>query len=177
MAQMWKAGDRLRVKANVIWLTRFSLALLLVVFFGIGFFSRGLFEFWLGPGNFVGYFVIVVFMVNLFLEAHQGALMTVCIAAEELSFYRADVLGGGLAACLLPVLITRHGIAGAALAVLIAALFTVNWVIPSLALRLLEVLPELFTPGSSTIAGCGVHFIGVLWGTSGIHFQFSKMIN
>ena len=137
-AQMWRSGDIARMRKYVFTLTRLGLILLTAVFTFVAFNGKGMFELWLGEGHFIGYEVLLLLIIMMFLEAHHSMLNIPCIAAEKLQFYKYSLLAGVLNLVLIPFLICRWGLLGVSLSILLAQLLTNNWVIPRVALRLLN---------------------------------------
>jgi O-antigen/teichoic acid export membrane protein len=164
-SQKWQAGRIDEMQRLILGLMRLSLGLLMVAYVFICIYAKDIFELWLGVGHFVGYPVLIVMAVTMLIDAHQGMLMTICIAAERLQFYKATLLGGIISLPLSFCLIKSYGILGAVLAILVAGLLTQNWVIPWISLKLLRlnfvtILTKLITP--SLLLGLAVGILGIL---------------
>jgi O-antigen/teichoic acid export membrane protein len=86
-----------------------------------------LFQTWLGPGNFIGYPVIVLFLVTLGLEHHANVFST-CARATGDEAYGLSSLVTGLLKVLLAWLLTRRfGLPGLAASTLLAQAILNDW--------------------------------------------------
>jgi O-antigen/teichoic acid export membrane protein len=137
-SQMWRAGSLDELQSFAIGLMRLSMGLLTASYVSFVFFSKDIFTLWLGKAHFLGYPVIIILSLMMFIEAHQGTLMTFCVATERLQFYKIIILGGIISLPLSYILIKNYGILGAALSILISGMLTQNWFIPMMSLKLLK---------------------------------------
>jgi O-antigen/teichoic acid export membrane protein len=137
-SQLLKAGEIRRVRETVLFLTRYCLGGLIVAFGVLAIWGREILSIWLGPGHFVGYATLLVLMLLMLAEAHQGMFQSACVAAEKLGFYKAVLVGGLLSLGLSLVLIPRYGLLGAATASLVGQAATQHWITPWLAMRTLH---------------------------------------
>ena len=86
-----------------------------------------LFQTWLGPGNFIGYPVLILFLVTFGLEHHANVFST-CARATGDEAYGLSSIGTGLLKLLLAWLLTRRfGLAGLAVSTLLAQAFLNDW--------------------------------------------------
>lgn len=179
-AQSLKAGAVEDVRDTIIPLMGAALTGLTVVYAQVAVTGRGLFELWLGHGHFVGQWVLLVMILTMLLEAHQGMLQSACIAAEKFSYYKYSLLSGFLSVMLGLLLTARVGILGAALSTLLAQAITVNWAVPRLGLRILKsrfsddinrvLLPSVFFGGGSYGLGWLAKNWGPKWLSIGVAF-------
>lgn len=137
-SQMWAAGNFQSLTNKVLRLSRIGLILTAVSDVFICLFGKEIFELWLGQGHFVGTPVVVVLAVTLFLGSHHGMLNTIAIAAEKLQFYKHTIIGGILNTVFILLLAEKFQLLGFAIAIFIAQLVTVNWIIPKISLNLLR---------------------------------------
>ncbi len=145
LSQMWSAGDSDRIQRYVFKLTRIGLVLVTGMVTSIGVYAPEIFELWLGPGHFIGYTAFIILAVNIVLCCHHGMLNIPCLAAEEMGFYKYVLLGGILNIVLSLYLTNRYGVEGACLAMFLSYLLTVNWIIPTMFVRLFRVRVAEYT--------------------------------
>jgi O-antigen/teichoic acid export membrane protein len=138
LSQKWQAGCIGEMQRLMLGLMRLALGLLTAAYTFICIYGKDIFELWLGTGSFVGYPVLVILAAMMLLEAHQAMLMTACLAAEKLQFYKIVVLGGLISLPLSIWFIKHYGLLGAALGIFISGLLTINWAIPWLSLKVLR---------------------------------------
>lgn len=113
------------------------LALLLVSLAGaiIAAAPEALLTIWVGPGHFVGYPILTVFLVMLTLEVHHVAHAITVMATGKLPF-AAWAIGSGVLNIVFSLLLVQHlGLLGVALGTMLAQLLTNNWFTPIFTLR------------------------------------------
>jgi O-antigen/teichoic acid export membrane protein len=86
-----------------------------------------LFDVWIGPGKFVGYPILVVFVIWLTLETQSFIIAAGSRATEDEAFAVSMLLGGGLKLLLSWLLMQRLDLLGIATGTLLAQLVTNNW--------------------------------------------------
>jgi hypothetical protein len=89
--------------------------------------GKSLFNLWLGPGNFVGYRILAIFLIYETLEAHSYIISTSSRATNDEPFGFSSLAAGILKVVLAALLIAKNGLFGLALATLIALLSTNHW--------------------------------------------------
>jgi O-antigen/teichoic acid export membrane protein len=168
-SQLIRARDIAYVKNTILDWTKYGLGGLAIIFGIILVWGKEIIEMWLGAGHFIGFPTILVLVLMMFSEAHQGMLQTACVAAERLGFYKAVLLGGLISFFLSLLLIPRIGLLGAALAAFIGQVTTQHWVTPKLAFSVLGMrfredlkrvlLPAVVLGGAIVIMGLGIKAI------------------
>src|SRR5260370_33183387 len=78
-----------------------------------------LFEVWLGPGNFIGYPVLGIFLATFILEHHANVFSSCGRATDDEAYAVSSIASGLLKLCLAWLLTTRLGLAGFALCTLL----------------------------------------------------------
>jgi O-antigen/teichoic acid export membrane protein len=127
VSQAWQAGN-LDVVRRLLWrnlrvvVVGFGTAAALLVVCG-----RDVVQLWLGPGNFVGQTVLVVFALMLLLDCQHAVTVSVGVATEDIPYGLWLLIAAAINLVLSYVLGVRWGLAGIAAATLIAHLVTVNW--------------------------------------------------
>jgi O-antigen/teichoic acid export membrane protein len=116
-----------------------------------------LFNLWLGPGNFVGYPLLIILFVLLFLEAQCFIVTTCSRATEDEAFALWAVAAGALKVILSIILGIRYGLIGIALGTLIAQLATNHWFMVFRGLRRLRM--SLREHAKQVLLPVGVLFI------------------
>lgn len=86
-----------------------------------------LFDVWLGPGHFVGYPTLVVFVALLTLEAHSAIIAISSRATEDEAFAAWSIAGGLLKIAASWILMRPYGLFGIAMGTLVAQLLTNHW--------------------------------------------------
>jgi O-antigen/teichoic acid export membrane protein len=135
------------------------LALLLVSLAGaiIAAVPEAVLTLWVGPGHFVGYPVLIVFLVMMTLEVHHVAHAVLVMATGKLPF-APWALGSGILNIAFSLLLVSHsGLLGVALGTMLAQLLTNNWFAPMYTLRAFSIslmrygreviLPAILTGG------------------------------
>ena len=103
------------------------------------FFADRIINLWLGPGNFIGFPIVWVFLIMLLLEVHHVTLATAAMATGRRFFVTVALVAGALNVLISWVLAERLGLLGVAIGTLIAQLLTNNWYVSFISLRLLKV--------------------------------------
>jgi O-antigen/teichoic acid export membrane protein len=89
--------------------------------------GSALFQSWLGPGNFIGYPVLLLLLATFFLE-HHASVFSTCARATGDEAYGLSSLGTGLLKLLLAWLLTRRfGLPGLAASTLLAQVVLNDW--------------------------------------------------
>jgi len=86
-----------------------------------------LFDVWLGPGNFIGYPVLGIFLATFVLEHHANVFSTCSRATNDEAYAIWSVAAGIIKVILALVLMRRFGLAGLALSTLLAQGLTTDW--------------------------------------------------
>ncbi len=127
ISQAWQAGN-LHVVRKLLWrnlrvvVVGFGIASALLIACG-----RDIIELWLGPGNFVGQTVLVLFVLMLLLDCQHAVTVSVGVATEDIPYGFWLMMAAGINLILSYILGVAWGLAGIAAATLIAHLVTVNW--------------------------------------------------
>lgn len=184
VSHLWQSGELQQVQRIVERNCRLSLLVMLCA--GALLMTSGglLFDLWLGPGNFVGYSVLAVFLIYETLEAHSYVISTSSRATNDEAFAVSSMAAGLVKIGLAVVLVRRYGLLGLAIATMLALLATNHWYMVYRGLRRLQLplliyakevaAPSLFWSGASLLgaAGCrrvlsGANAIVQLAATSG----------
>jgi O-antigen/teichoic acid export membrane protein len=86
-----------------------------------------LFDVWIGPGKFIGYPVLIVFIASLTLETQNFIVVTSSRATEDEAFAGSTMLAGILKLLLSWALMFRFGLLGIATGTLLSGLVTNDW--------------------------------------------------
>ena len=127
IGQLWQAGDLTQVQRIVARNLRIGL---LIVMAGVGcvlVLGDRLFNVWLGPGNFIGYPILVIFAITFVLEQQSYILSMGCRATEDEAFPMWTISGGLLKLLFAFLLAQRFGLLGIAVATLAAQVLTNHW--------------------------------------------------
>lgn len=127
VSQLWSAGQLDEIHRLVERSGRLSLT---IVLSGIGVIlvaAPAVFELWLGPGNFVGYPVLVVFAVTVLLETNHVTIAYASRATEDEAFALWALGAGAINLVLTWALVQAIGLLGVALGTLVAQASTNNW--------------------------------------------------
>jgi O-antigen/teichoic acid export membrane protein len=127
VSHLWQAGELAQVHRLVIRNLNFGLGLMAAGGGCILALGHHLFDLWLGPGNFIGYPVLITFFVLLFLEAQCFIIATCSRATEDEAFAVWAITAGVLKLALSALLGIRFGLLGIALGTLFAELATNHW--------------------------------------------------
>ncbi len=166
ISQLWQAGKLVEVHRVVLRNMRLAL---LIMGCSAGLLlagGEGLFNLWLGVGNFIGYPILALFCMWQFLEV-QAFAFSLCSRATEDEAFAFSTLGGGVLKLLLAGALTRwFGLLGLASASLIAMLCTNYWYAVWRSLRRLQIpfilylktclFPVLFIAAACYAVGRGI---------------------
>ena len=120
VSQLWQAGELGQVRSI---LRRNALIGLLAMGSGAGaILALGptLFEFWLGPGNFIGYPVLGIFLATFIFEHHANVFSSCGRATDDEAYAVSSIASGVMKLFLAWTLMPRLGLAGLALSTLLA---------------------------------------------------------
>jgi O-antigen/teichoic acid export membrane protein len=165
LSQVWKREGAEGLRKYVLPPIKLALPLLVFSYGLVMVYGAEIFRLWLGSGHFVGYPILTILCILLFLEAHHGMLQAPCVAAEQLGFYKYTLLDGLISLALMPILTHFLGLIGTALAMTIPRMFTDNWIIPLFALRLLKIQVRKYlaqTIAPVVVLGSGVVLLSAL---------------
>lgn len=127
ISHLWQAGDLAQVHRLVIRNLKLGLGVMAAGGGCILALGHHLFDLWLGPGNFIGYPILIIFFVLLFLEA-QCFIVTTCSRATEDEAFASWAVTAGILKVILSILLgVRFGLIGIVLGTLIAQLATNHW--------------------------------------------------
>ena len=157
ISHLWQAGDLAQVHRLVVRNLNLGLGLMAAGGGCILALGPHLFNLWLGPGNFVGYPLLIMFFVLLFLEAQCFIVTTCSRATEDEAFALWAVAAGALKVILSIILGIRYGLIGIALGTLIAQLATNHWFMVFRGLRRLRM--SLREHAKQVLLPVGVLFI------------------
>jgi O-antigen/teichoic acid export membrane protein len=127
VSQLWRAGELEQIQAI---LKRNAMIGILAMGCGAGaILSLGpvFFDWWLGPGNFVGYPVLGILLATFVLEHHANVFASCGRATDDEAYGLTSVLAGILKLALAVALTTRFGLVGLAMSTLIAQAATNDW--------------------------------------------------
>lgn len=138
VSHLWQAKDVKQVhrllerNLRLGWLTMLTGALVML------FSGQSLITLWLGPGNFVGYPILSVFLLTSALGAQSYIISCASRATGNESFAWVSLGSGGLKLALSVLLAHQYGLLGVALGTLIALLLTSDWYYPWKGLQVLR---------------------------------------
>ena len=128
-------------------LSMFTMAILVPF---IALFGSEVVDIWLGPGNFVGNYVLWTMLTMAFLEVHHVALASATMATGRLAFMWM-ALGAGVLNIMLSLFLVRHfGLWGVALGTMFAQILTNNWYAPYITLKHFGVPFKMYLSGVVT---------------------------
>jgi len=127
ISHLWQSGNLREVHRIVERNCRLGLLIMLFSAAVLAVAGHALFNVWLGPGNFVGFAVIGVFLVYETLETQSYIISSSSRATEDEAFAVSSVAGGLLKIVLGLLFVRWWGLFGLACATLIALLFTNHW--------------------------------------------------
>ncbi|MBA3832897.1 MAG: lipopolysaccharide biosynthesis protein [Chthoniobacterales bacterium] len=127
VSHYWQAGDLAAVRRLVERNARLGLLIMLCACAFLLTVAQGLFELWLGPGNFIGYRILAVFLAYETFEAHSYIISTSSRATDDEAFGFSSLAAGLLKIGLAFALLNRFGLLGLALATMLALLLTNHW--------------------------------------------------
>jgi len=145
IAHLWQTGNIAEIQRIVNRNLRFGLFIMAAgggCILGLG---DAFFNLWLGPGNFVGYPILVVFSLLLLFEA-QCYITTTASRATEDEAFAGWAVGAGLLKLVLSLCLGRSfGLLGIATATLVAQLVTNHWFMLFRGLRRLRIRFRVYT--------------------------------
>lgn len=156
VSHLWQVNDLKEVhrimERNVRfgWLTMLGGAGVLL------FAGDSLFSLWIGPGNFIGYPILIAFLVTETLEAQSYIVSCAARATGDEAFAWSYLLAGGLKLGLSIVLARQYGLIGVALGTVIALLLTNHWYVPWRGMRSIRYSRWLLI--GRTVVPCAVWF-------------------
>ena len=173
VSHLWQAGELGEVHRIVVRNLRLGLGFMACSGACVLALGHRLFDLWLGVGNFVGYPVLIVFFVLLFLEAQCFIVTTSSRATEDEAFAPWALSAGLLKLGLSALLGMRYGLVGIAMGTLIAQLVTNHWFMVYRGLRRLRMSlrQHALKVLAPVIVACMVTFSAVgltEWLTSGM---------
>ena len=127
VSRLWQAGQLQQIRA--ILRRNARLGLLAMSCGGGAILALGptLFDFWLGPGNFVGYPVLGIFLGMFALEHHANVFGSCGRATDDEAYAASSIAAGVLKLGLASLLSLRLGLTGLALSTLVAQGLTNDW--------------------------------------------------
>jgi O-antigen/teichoic acid export membrane protein len=151
ITQLWQAGALVQVHRIVTHNLRLGLVIMATggaCILGLG---QHMFDVWLGPGNYIGTPLAVVFFLLLMLEAQCFIIATCSRATEDEAFAVLAVVAAALKVALSLILGAKFGLIGIALGTLGAQLSTNHWFMCLRGLRRLRLelryyLQQIFAP-------------------------------
>jgi len=138
VSQLWRVGKVQQIhrilerNVRLGWLVTFTGAVILIVA------GDALFTLWLGPGNFIGYPILVVFLVSEVLDTQSIIIASTSRSTGDEPFAFSSLVGGSIKLVLSVVLTREIGLIGVALGTVIALLMTNHWYMPYRGLRRLS---------------------------------------
>ena len=114
-----------------------KLSLATMVIFGsvLACFADQIIAVWLGPGHFVGFGIVWVFLLVMLLETHHVSFATATMATGRIVFLVPALLAGVLNIGFSVYLAGRLGLLGVSLGTLCAQVITNNWYVPWYTMR------------------------------------------
>lgn len=163
MTSLWASGERDRLERVMLEMVKLSLAAMVALGIGFGFFGRDFVRLWAGPEAVVSSAIMWTFVATLLVVAFSGGFEAFLVAISRHERYARLALIQGLLNLGLSVLLVRPlGSLGVALGALAAHAFVAGWWAPWTAAQTLglswgrigrEVLLPLLAP---TLAAVGV---------------------
>ena len=135
LSQAHARNDSLEIKRLLHRNLRFSLATMVIFGSVLACFADQIIAVWLGPGHFVGFGIVWVFLLVMLLEAHHASFATATMATGRIVFLVPALLAGVLNIGFSVYLAGRLGLFGVALGTLSAQVITNNWYVPWYAMR------------------------------------------
>jgi O-antigen/teichoic acid export membrane protein len=127
ISHLWQAGQFAEVHRVVIRNLRLGLGLMAAGGACVLVLGPRLFDVWLGPGNFIGLPILIIFFVLLTLEAQCYIITLQSRATEDEAFAFWALGAGSLKLILSAILGLRFGLIGIASSTLLAQLATNHW--------------------------------------------------
>ena len=127
VSQLWQAGQLRQIQAILRRNARIGLLAMGCGAGAILALGPALFDLWLGPGNFVGYPVLGIFLAMFALEHHANVFSSCARATQDEAYAISSLLAGVLKLGLALVLSYWLGLVGLALSSLVAQGLTNDW--------------------------------------------------
>lgn len=127
ISEMWVNNKYTDIHKIVIRNLRLSL---LIMAIGISFVitnGENIIDIWLGPGNFIGYPILIIFCIMLTLETQHVIIAYAVRATEHEVFVKSALLSGLFNVLFTFYFVQKYGLIGVAAATLLAQLITNNW--------------------------------------------------
>lgn len=135
LSKAYAAGQHEQVNVMLLKNVRLAMFAMAVLVPFMALFGGEVVDIWLGPGNFVGNYVLWTMLTMVFLEVHHVALATATMATGRIAFMWIALGAGVLNILLSLLLVQRLGLWGVALGTMIAQMLTNNWYAPYLTLK------------------------------------------
>ena len=138
ISQLWQVGEVQQVhrvlerNVRLGWLVTLTGAVILL------FAGDALFTLWLGPGNFIGYPILIIFLVSEALETQSYIIGSTSRSTGDEPFAFCSLAAGSIKLVLSVLLAENMGLLGVALGTAIALLITNHWYMPFCGLRRLN---------------------------------------
>jgi O-antigen/teichoic acid export membrane protein len=164
VSHLWQAGQIAEVQRIVMRNLRLGLSIMLCGGAAILAAGESLFDVWLGPSNYVGWGVVIIFVATFVLEQQTFIISTGCRATEDEAFAGVMMTGGILKLLFAFFFTRRFGLVGLACATLIAQLLTAHWFVIYRGLRRLQfgfnqyVVSVLIPCTLVFVVACGLSF-------------------
>jgi len=164
VSHLWQAGQIAEVQRIVQRNLRLGLSIMLCGGAAILAAGESLFDVWLGPSNYVGWGVVIIFVATFVLEQQTFIISTGCRATEDEAFAGVMMTGGILKLLFAFFFTQRFGLVGLAGATLVAQLLTAHWFVIYRGLRRLQfgfnryVVSVLIPCTLVFIVACGLSF-------------------
>lgn len=139
VSHLWQAGEIKQVHRIVERNVRFGWLVMLTGAAVLLCAGETIFNLWLGPGNFIGYGVLLVFLFYETLETQSYVIATASRATEDEAFAISAITAGLLKLGLSWWFATKLGLLGIALGTAVALLLTNHWYMAFRGLRRLRV--------------------------------------
>lgn len=127
ISQMWQSGHIAQVHRIVQRNLRFGLIIMATGSACLMVVGEELMSLWLGPGQFIGYPIIGIFCVMLFLEAQHSGIVSASRSTEDEAFVFWSLGAGALNLIMTWCLVKPLGLMGVALGTMVAQMLTNNW--------------------------------------------------
>lgn len=162
ISHLWQAGELGEMHRIVIRNVRLGLLVMLAASAILIVAGEGLTNLWLGPGNFIGLPVLLLFLASETLEVQSYIIATASRATEDEAFAGSALAAGVGKLVLAAVLLPRFGLLGLAAANAIALLLTNHWYMVRRGLKRLQIPVREYV--AKVAAPCGAFFICCLAG-------------
>ncbi len=164
VSHLWQAGEIPEVHRVVLRNVRLGLLIMLAATAALAVVGESVITAWLGPGRFIGYPVLLVFLVSETLEAQSYIVATASRATEDEAFAWSALAAGMVKLILAFLLLPRFGLLGLAAANALALLATNHWYMVRRGLNRLRIPVRSYF--AQVVAPCAVFFVlsfGSLW--------------